>query len=145
MMPTAIALQPGLGDPPATTIGLPLDITAVDAKTYRERRIVAYRNGDLTGAIADFDQAIQLDPKFGAAYIDRGIVFYRLQKFERAFADIARAKRIEKATRAKSPSPPQAPQSVAKKPPRPSQPLFESRMTPPPTDYIYENARQAGG
>jgi len=67
-----------------------------DAKSYRARGIFAYRNGDLNGAIADFDQAIQLDPKFAAAYIDRGIVFYRLRKFERAFADISQAKRLEK-------------------------------------------------
>ncbi|MGA7810127.1 DnaJ domain-containing protein [Bradyrhizobium sp.] len=70
-----------------------------DAKSYRARGIFAYRNGDLNGAIADFDQAIQLDPKFAAAYIDRGIVFYRLRKFERAFADISQAKRLEKDNR----------------------------------------------
>jgi tetratricopeptide (TPR) repeat protein len=65
--------------------------------------------------MADFDRAIQLDPKFSAAYIDRGILLYRLQKFERAFADIAQAKRIEKIKNAKAakdaakkPKPPQA-------------------------------------
>ena len=52
--------------------------------------------------MADFDRAIQLDPKFSAAYIDRGILLYRLQKFERAFADIAQAKRIEKIKNAKA-------------------------------------------
>jgi tetratricopeptide (TPR) repeat protein len=69
---------------------------AGDAKSFREHGIVSYRNGDLNGAVADFDQAIQLDPKFAAAYIDRGIVLYRLRKFDRAFADIAQAKRLEK-------------------------------------------------
>ena len=78
---------------------IPLSVppaAAGDAKSFREHGIVAYRNGDLTGAVADFDQAIQLDPKFAAAYIDRGIVLYRLRKFDRAFADIAQAKRLEK-------------------------------------------------
>src|SRR5262249_37621242 len=58
--------------------------------------------GDFDSAIADFDRAIKLDPKFAAAYIDRGIVLYRMQKFEKAFADIAQAKRIEKTKGAKA-------------------------------------------
>jgi tetratricopeptide (TPR) repeat protein len=103
IVPVAVTLQPSIGDPPAANIGPPLDLTPtpVGARTYREHGIIAYRNGDLNGAIADFDHAIQLDPKFAAAYIDRGIVFYRMQKYDRAFADLARAKRIEKTSRTK--------------------------------------------
>ena len=106
-------------------IGPPLDLTLTDARAYREHGIAAYRNGDLNGAIADFDQAIQLDPKFAAAYIDRSIVFYRLRKFSRAFADIAHAKRIDKASRAK----PHLSQTEAKKP-RPSQPIVAANAPP---------------
>jgi tetratricopeptide (TPR) repeat protein len=101
---TGAALAAIVGPVPA----LPLN----DAKSYRARGIFAYRNGDLNGAIADFDQAIQLDPKFAAAYIDRGIVFYRLRKFERAFADISQAKRLEKDNRSARPPVP----SVVRKP-----------------------------
>jgi tetratricopeptide (TPR) repeat protein len=71
-----------------------------DAKFYRERGMASYRKGDLTAAVTDLDQAIQLDPKFAGAYADRGVVFYRMHKFDRAFADVASAKRIEKANRA---------------------------------------------
>jgi tetratricopeptide (TPR) repeat protein len=71
-----------------------------DAKFYRDRGMTAYRKGDLTAAVADLDQAIQLDPKFSAAYLDRGTVLYRMRKFDRAFADIASAKRIDKTNRA---------------------------------------------
>jgi curved DNA-binding protein CbpA len=78
------------------------DPAANDAKSYRERGAVAYRDGDLHGAIADFELAIQIDPRFTGAYIDRGIVFYRLHEFDRAFADIAQAKRIEHANRTKT-------------------------------------------
>ena len=124
VLPTAVTLQTDIGGPPTVPIGPPLDLTLLDAKSYREQGIVAYRNGDLNGAIAHFDQAIQLDPKFAAAYIDRGIVFYRLRKFERAFADIAHAKRIERSGRTR-PSPAQ---SVVKKP----RPLVELGPAPPP-------------
>jgi curved DNA-binding protein CbpA len=76
--------------------------TTVDAKTYRERGMFAYRGGDLTSALADFNRAIEQDPGFAAAYIDRGIVFYRLRNFDRAFADMARAKRLTRPERRKS-------------------------------------------
>src|SRR6516164_3980566 len=117
--------QPESGTARPVVIGPPLDLTLTDARAYREHGIAAYRNGDLNGAIADFDQAIQLDPKFAAAYIDRSIVFYRLRKFDRAFADIAHAKRIDKASRAK----PHLSQSEAKKP-RPSQPIVAANAPP---------------
>lgn len=73
------------------------ELAATDAKSYRERGILSYRNGDFAAAIADFDLAIQLDPSFAAAYIDRGIAFYRLSQLDHAFADIAKAQKIEKA------------------------------------------------
>src|SRR6516165_1252963 len=117
--------QPESGTARPVVIGPPLDLTLTDARAYREHGIAAYRNGDLNGAIADFDQAIQLDPKFAAAYIDRSIVFYRLRKFSRAFADIAHAKRIDKASRAKS----HLSQTEAKKP-RSSQPSVAANAPP---------------
>jgi Flp pilus assembly protein TadD len=75
--------------------------TTVDAKTYRERGMFAYHGGDLPGALADFNRAIEKDPNFAAAYNDRGIVFYRMRKFDRAFADMAQAKRLTKPERGK--------------------------------------------
>jgi len=87
---------------PALNLGVAPDPALNDARFFHARGFFAYHNGNLNGAIADLDQAIQLDPNFSASYIDRGIVFYRLRKFERAFADIARAKRIEKESRPKS-------------------------------------------
>ncbi len=89
------------------------------SEALRARGIVAYRNGDLDGAIAELDQAIQLNPKFKAAYIDRGIILYRMRKFDRAFADIERARRIDRATHNK-------PESVAVKKPRSPQAGTES-------------------
>jgi tetratricopeptide (TPR) repeat protein len=129
---SAVAFPADTGASMAANLGLVSDLTVSEARSFRERGISAYRNGDLNGAIADFDQAIQLDPKFSAAYIDRGIVFYRLRKFDRAFADISRAKRLERANR--TPLPGTSSSVVAKKP-RPQQggialgmmPMFQRR------------------
>jgi curved DNA-binding protein CbpA len=87
---------------PAFNIGAPFDPAPNYARFFHARGVSAYRNGDLNGAIADLDQAIQLDPQFSPSYIDRGIVFYRMRKLDRALADIARAKRIEKQGHPKS-------------------------------------------
>jgi curved DNA-binding protein CbpA len=87
----------------SASVGPPLEIAPSDAKIHRERGISAYRNGDYNAAVAEFDRAIRLDPNFSAAYVDRSIVLYRMQRFERAFADIAQAKRLEKASRAARP------------------------------------------
>lgn len=102
-IPAALVLPTESSSIAGPDAALPLDLTASDAKSLREHGIFAYRSGDLSGAVADFDRAIQLDPKFAPAYIDRGIVFYRLRRFDRAFADVAHAKRIEKSSHTAKP------------------------------------------
>ena len=103
------AIAPGAAMPrghaqsaPPANAGPAPDLAATEARSLRARGMSAYRHGDLNGAIADLDQALQRDPKFLPAYIDRGIILYRMRKFGRAFADVAPAKRIAEATRAKS-------------------------------------------
>ena len=71
------------------------DIGVKDARYYRQRGGLAYRSGDLPLALVDFDLAINLDPNFSDAYIDRAIVFHRMGDQKRAFADVAQAKRID--------------------------------------------------
>jgi hypothetical protein len=79
---------------------------AYDARSYWEHGIAAYRDGDLSRAIADFDQAIRFDRNFADAYVDRGIALYRLHEFDRAFADITRVKRIRNLDQARAAEPP---------------------------------------
>jgi tetratricopeptide (TPR) repeat protein len=78
-------------------IGMPaaFDFGVKDARYYRERGGLAYRGGDLPLALIDFDLAIDCDPNFSDAYIDRAIVFRRMGDLKRAFADVAQAKRID--------------------------------------------------
>jgi curved DNA-binding protein CbpA len=64
--------------------------------------IMAYRDGDLKLALADFNRAIALNPTFMIAYINRGIVLYRIGELDRALADVARARQIDRAGRSGS-------------------------------------------
>ena len=89
--------------PPANVGPVP-GLAASDARPSRARGASVSRNGHLNGGIADPNRATRLDPNFSPTAIDRGINFYRLQKFERAFADIAPTKPIEKPVRSKSAS-----------------------------------------
>jgi hypothetical protein len=72
--------------------GLTSSLPVKDARFYREQGVAAYHSGDIALAIADFNRAIRLDPNF----------------FHRAFADMARAIRIEKSRRIASPPLPKA-------------------------------------
>lgn len=72
------------------------------AKSYRERGVFAYRDGDINRALADFDLAIQHDPAFAEAYLNRGIVLYQMRQFNRAFADMDKARRILNSKRTKT-------------------------------------------
>jgi tetratricopeptide (TPR) repeat protein len=97
IVPHAVTVIQVESTPPIDiSVGAPADPAPNDAGYFRSRGISAYRNGDLDGAIFDLDQAILLDPKSSVSYIDRGIVLHRMGKYDRAFADIGRAKEIEK-------------------------------------------------
>ena len=123
---SAIAVAANAINPPLAIITLPALAPSpvqapADAKTLRERGIYAYRGGDLGAALAHFNLAIAQDPGFAAAYIDRGIVFYRMRNFERAFADMAHAKRLGKTGKDK-------PRTVARAPEKPPAPVHAAPM-----------------
>lgn len=98
--PSAAIHQTNAEPVPAANVSLAPNPATSDASPTRARSASAHRDGNLTVAIAD--QASLPDPKFSPAYIDRGVIFYRLRKFERAFADLAPAKPIDRPGRARS-------------------------------------------
>lgn len=125
----AVANAANAVNPPLAMIALPALAPSpvpppADARTLRDRGIYAYRGGDLSGALAHFNLAIAQDPGLAPAYIDRGIVFYRMRNFERAFADMAQAKRLAKTGKDK-------PKSVAQAPEKPPAPVSVSRAPVP--------------
>lgn len=47
--------------------------------------------GALEQAMADFNKAIQLDPKLDTAYTNRGLVFFKLGQYDQAIVDYSQA------------------------------------------------------
>lgn len=84
------------GNIPAAKVGPTPGLATSDARSSRARSAFARRNATANGAVADRNQASLLDPKMTAARNDRGVMFHRLRRFERAFADIAPTNRVEK-------------------------------------------------
>jgi tetratricopeptide (TPR) repeat protein len=62
-----------------------------EARAYSNRGLGYHRKGDYDRAVADFDQAISLDPKAGEAYHRRGDTRFNKGEYDRAIADYDQA------------------------------------------------------
>jgi hypothetical protein len=69
-------------------IGIGAKGPAGEAGTRLSEGLALAWRGDLDGAIAAFDQAIALKPKFAFAYLNRGLAYQREGEAERAAADL---------------------------------------------------------
>jgi tetratricopeptide (TPR) repeat protein len=65
------------------------------ARAYNARGAAYFGRGDLEPAIADFNQAIKLDPKLAAAFDNRGLAWGRMKEYEKAIADYGEAIRLD--------------------------------------------------
>jgi tetratricopeptide (TPR) repeat protein len=62
------------------------------ARAYWQRGVKKEISGDYEGAVADFTQAIEIDPSYAPAYDSRGIAHFRLgNNVELALADFSKA------------------------------------------------------
>jgi tetratricopeptide (TPR) repeat protein len=68
-----------------------IDLNADDAHAYTGRGNAYLVKADYDRAIADFDQAIKLDPTFVLPYYDRGVAYARKADYDRAIADFSQA------------------------------------------------------
>ena len=72
------------------------------APVAHPREVSALGSGDIAAVMVNPDQVTQLDQKFTAPYVDRGILFFRGQKDDRNFPDLPPLKRAEKPGHPKS-------------------------------------------
>ena len=62
-----------------------------DAKTYYVRGLTRFDKGDLSGAVADFNQAIQTQSDYVEAYFYRGLAYFDLRQMPKSIADYSKA------------------------------------------------------
>ncbi len=67
----------------------------LNAKDYYNQGNAKYDLKDYQGAIADFNQAIKLDPNFASAYFNRGLAKYELKDYEGEIADYNMAIKLD--------------------------------------------------
>jgi tetratricopeptide (TPR) repeat protein len=73
----------------------PIQISQLTAQDYFNRGFQRIKRRDYQGAIADFNQAIKIDPKFALAYTGRGGVKFNLEDYQGAIADLNQAIKID--------------------------------------------------
>ena len=71
------------------TIARPSASIPKEAEAYSGRAVVYGRKGEHDKAIADYNQAIRLDPKYTLAYYNRGVVYAIKGEYDKAIADYA--------------------------------------------------------
>ena len=64
------------------------------AVAYRNRGFVYDRKGNQNKAIADYTEAILLDPKYAKAYRNRGLAYAKKGEKAKADEDFAQAKKL---------------------------------------------------
>src|ERR1700716_1006575 len=82
----------------AASVGEAREIRVVDpltANAYTSRGLARYRKGDVDGAIADYELAIQINPGLAPAHLNRGNTRYAKGDRDGALADWNRALRID--------------------------------------------------
>lgn len=62
-----------------------------DAKTYYVRGLTRFDKGDLPGAVADFNQAIQTQSDYAEAYFYRALAYSDLKQMPKSIADYSKA------------------------------------------------------
>ncbi|MEM3400055.1 MAG: ATP-binding protein [Candidatus Micrarchaeia archaeon] len=66
-----------------------------DAKTYYYRGNDYYEREDYDRAIANYNMAIVLNPKFAEAYFNRALAYYNKKEYDRSIADYTRAAELD--------------------------------------------------
>jgi tetratricopeptide (TPR) repeat protein len=77
-------------------VGDPRETSEGRAQAFNDRGIIYYQNGDADRAMADFDAAIRLNPRYAMAFNNRGSVHKMKGNTQRAIADYSEAIRLDR-------------------------------------------------
>ncbi len=70
-----------------TFVATPAPQPTPDAEFYRKRADASLSKGDFTGAISDYDKAVELKADYSIAFLNRGKARYSLREFDKAMED----------------------------------------------------------
>lgn len=87
--------QSGQVPSPAGPPSVPAGASPEAWSLYRQGH-AAQVSGDLQAALGPLDQAIAMSPRFFMAYMDRGVVYFKMKRFEPAAADFSKAIEVGK-------------------------------------------------
>jgi tetratricopeptide (TPR) repeat protein len=65
------------------------------AEDFFNRAFEEAKNGDYDGAIADYTEAIRLQPNYADAFINRGIAYDSVKQYDKALSDLNEAIRLK--------------------------------------------------
>jgi tetratricopeptide (TPR) repeat protein len=68
---------------------------AESPRRSHNRGVAHFSKGDYERAISDYDQAMQLDPNYAAAYNNRGNAYRQKGEYDRAISDYDQAIRLD--------------------------------------------------
>ena len=54
--------------------------------------LMYFKNGSLSQAMSEYNNALKLNSKFAEAYNNRAIVYYTLKEYDKAWGDLNRAR-----------------------------------------------------
>ncbi len=78
-----------------TTVTPPPNPAPGTASEFNWQGSLKLLRGDILGALADLDRAVQLDPGYAPAYVNRSYVYNQLRQPEAALADAEQAIRLD--------------------------------------------------
>jgi tetratricopeptide (TPR) repeat protein len=78
-----------------TTLSQPKIALALDAVYYNNRGVAYRHQQEYQRAIADCNEAIQLDPRYAPAYSNRCVAYNHLKEYQRAIGDYNKAIQLD--------------------------------------------------